>query len=165
MKANIVLTGFMGTGKSTVGRLVARQLQRPFVDSDDLIVERAGKSIAQFFAEVGEDRFRSLERSVCYNLAAQNGLVIATGGGALLDADSRSALGKSGLLICLLASPESIRTRLAHESGRPLFNGAWESLYQQRLAIYQAIPHQLPTDGKAAQQVAQEVVSLWHAFR
>ena len=141
------------------------QLQRSFVDSDDLIVERAGKSIAQLFAEVGEDRFRSLERSVCSDLAAQNGLVIATGGGALLDADSRSALGKSGLLICLLASPESIRTRLAHESGRPLFNGAWESLYQRRLAIYQTIPHQLPTDGKAAQEVAQEVVSLWHVFR
>ena len=165
MKANIVLTGFMGTGKSTVGRLVAQQLQRPFVDSDDLIIERAGKSIAQLFAQEGEDRFRSLERSVCSDLAAQGGLVIATGGGALLDADSRSALGKSGLLICLLASPESIRTRLAHESGRPLFNGAWESLYQRRLAIYRAIPHQLPTDGKAAQEVAQEVVSLWHAFR
>ncbi len=165
MKANIVLTGFMGTGKSTVGSLVAQQLQRPFVDSDDLIVERAGKSIAQLFAEVGEDRFRSLERSVCSDLAAQNGLVIATGGGALLDADNRRVLGKSGLLICLLASPESIRTRLAHESGRPLFNGAWESLYQQRLAIYQTISHQLTTDGKAAQEVAQEVVSLWHAFR
>ena len=126
MKANIVLTGFMGTGKSTVGRLVAQQLQCPFIDSDDLIVERAGKSIAQVFAEAGEDRFRSLERSVCRDLAAQEGLVIATGGGALLDADSRRALGKSGLLICLLASPESIRRRLAHESGRPLFNGAWE---------------------------------------
>ena len=165
MKANIVLTGFMGTGKTTVGRLVAQQLQRPFVDSDDLIIERAGKSIAQLFAQEGEDRFRSLERSVCHDLAAKGGLVIATGGGALLDAVSRSALGKSGLIICLLASPESIRTRLAHESGRPLFNGAWESLYQQRLAIYQAIPHQLPTDGKAAQEVAQEVVSLWHVFR
>ncbi len=165
MKANIVLTGFMGTGKSTVGRLVARQLQRPFVDGDDLVVERAGKSIAQLFADEGEDRFRSLERSVCHDLAAQDGLVIATGGGALLDADSRSALGKSGLLICLLASPASIRARLAHESGRPLFNGAWESLYKQRLAAYQTIPHQLTTDCKEAQQVAQEVVSLWRASR
>ena len=165
MKANIVLTGFMGTGKSTVGRLVAQQLQRPFVDSDDLIIDRAGKSIAQVFVEEGEDCFRSLERIVCRYLAAQDGMVIATGGGALLDADSRNALGKSGLLICLLASPESIRARLAHESGRPLFNGAWEALYQQRLATYKTIPHQLTTDGKAAQQVAQEVVSLWRAFR
>lgn len=165
MKANIVLTGFMGTGKTTVGRLVAQQLQRPFVDSDDLIVQRAGKSIAQLFAEEGEARFRSLERDVCGELAGQKGMVIATGGGALLDEESRQALGQSGMLICLLATPESIRARLAQESGRPLFNGAWEALYDERLASYQSIQQQLTTDGSAPQDVAQEVVRLWRAFR
>ncbi len=164
MKANIVLTGFMGTGKTTVGRLVAQLLQRPFVDSDNLIVFRAGKSIARLFAEEGEERFRSLEREVCRELAGQEGLVIATGGGALLDEQNRHALGQTGMLVCLLASTECIRNRLAHESGRPLFNGAWEALYAERLASYESMPQQLTTDGRAPQDVAQEVVRLWRAF-
>lgn len=165
MKTNIVITGFMGSGKSTVARLVARELRRPFVDCDDLIVERAGKSIAQIFADEGECHFRALERGVCQELAAQDGLVIATGGGALLNAENRAALGRSGLLICLQASPESIRRRLAGECGRPLFNGDWESLYAERLPIYRLISHQLPTDDRSPQSVAQEVVKLWRASR
>lgn len=165
MKTNIVITGFMGSGKSTVARLVARELQRPFVDCDDLIVERAGKSIAQVFAEDGERHFRALERGVCQELAEQEGLVIATGGGAMLDAENREALERSGLLICLQASPESIRRRLAGECGRPLFNGNWEGLYAERLATYRLIPHQLLTDDRTPQAVAQEVVELWRASR
>jgi len=163
MKTNLVLTGFMGSGKTTVGRLVAARLRRPFVDSDDLIVQRAGKSIARLFADEGEARFRALERCVCHELAARRGLVIATGGGALLDAANRRALEGSGILLCLLASPDTIRARLAHESGRPLFNSAWETLYQERLASYEAIPHRIATDELAPQQVAQEVVKLWRA--
>ena len=164
MKSNIVLTGFMGTGKSTVGRLVAELLRRPFVDCDEFIVQRAGKSIARLFAEEGEEHFRRLEREVCAELAAQQGQVIATGGGALLDPRNREALARQGLLVCLMATPDSIRARLARESGRPLFNGAWEALYQERLATYAAMTHQLVTDDRAPQDVAQEVVSLWRAY-
>ena len=165
MKTNLVLTGFMGTGKSTVGRLVAQQLERPFVDSDELIVRRAGKSVAAVFAAEGEARFRELERCVCQDLAAQQGLVIATGGGALLDACNRRALERNGLLVCLLAAPETIRARLAQEAGRPLFNQNWEALYRERLSGYGSIPQQLVTDGRRPQEVAQEVVRLWRTFR
>lgn len=165
MKTNIVLTGFMGSGKSTVGRLVARELQRPFVDCDELVVQRAGKSIAQMFADEGEEKFRALEREVCRELARQDGLVIATGGGALLDADNRCVLGRKGVLVCLMASPQSIRRRLAHESGRPLFNGNWEALYEMRQETYRSIPNGLLTDGRTPQEVAQEVVALWRASR
>ena len=165
MKTNIVLTGFMGSGKSTVGRLVAEELQREFVDSDDLVVERAGKSIAQIFADEGEEGFRRLESSVCQQLARQDDLVIATGGGALLNEDNRSALEPGGILICLLASPVEIRQRLADESGRPLFDGNWEALYRERLPGYQGIAHQIVTDDKTPLEVAQKVVELWHASR
>ena len=116
-------------------------------------------------ADEGERHFRALERGVCQELAEQEGLVIATGGGALLNAENREALGRSGLLICLQASPQSIRRRLAGECGRPLFNGNWESLYAERLATYRLIPHQLPTDDRTPQSVAQGVVELWRASR
>lgn len=165
MKTNVVLTGFMGSGKSTVGQLVADALQRSFVDCDALIVEDAGKSIAQIFADEGEAGFRRLESDVCRRLAAQEELVIATGGGALLNEGNRSALAKRGVLVCLLASPESIRERLAGESGRPLFDGDWEALYEKRLPAYRGIPHQICTDQKTPQQVAQKVVELWRASR
>src|SRR3954463_16189043 len=80
---NIVLTGFMSTGKSTVGQRLAELLKRRFVDSDEVIVERAGMTIPQIFVRDGEAGFRALEKEVCGDLAAQHGLVIATGGGML----------------------------------------------------------------------------------
>lgn len=165
MKTNIVLTGFMGSGKSTVGRLVAEALQLSFVDSDDLIVERAGKSIAQIFADEGEGGFRRLEGSVCRHLARQEDLVIATGGGALLDEQNRNALEDKGILICLLASPGIIRQRLAGESGRPLFEGNWEALYEDRLPAYRRILHRIDTDQRTPQETAQKVVELWRVSR
>ncbi len=165
MKTNIVLAGFMGSGKSTVGRLVACSLKRQFVDSDDVIVERAGKTIAQMFADEGEARFRKLESNVCHCLAMQDDLVIATGGGALLDEDNRSVLEAKGILICLLASPASIRERLATESGRPLFSGNWQALYEARLPAYRSMPHCIATDALSPPEVAQKVVELWRASR
>ncbi len=165
MKTNIVLTGFMGSGKSTVGRLVACTLKRQFIDSDDVIVERAGKSIAQMFADEGEECFRRLESCVCRHLARQEDLVIASGGGALLDEGNRSVLEASGILICLLASPASIRERLATKSERPLFNGNWQALYEDRLPAYSSMPHSISTDALTPPEVAQKVVELWRASR
>ncbi|MFN8562758.1 MAG: shikimate kinase [Anaerolineae bacterium] len=86
--ANIILTGFMATGKTTIGRRVALLLDRRFVDADDVIVERGGMSIPQIFATDGEAAFRALEKEVCRDLAAERGLVIATGGGMLVDPDN-----------------------------------------------------------------------------
>lgn len=157
--ANIILTGFMATGKSTIGRRVAALLDRRFVDSDDVIVERAGMSIAQIFAAQGEAGFRALEKEVCRDLAAERGLVIATGGGMLVDPDNRAVMMASGLVVCLDASPDVIRARLARGTERPLASD-WEALYEKRRAAYATIPMHVDTGGKTPDQVTQVIIDL-----
>src|SRR5581483_9910495 len=100
---NIVLTGFMGTGKSVVGRQVAETLKAPFVDLDAMIVKKAGQSIKEIFASAGEPAFRALESQVVVEVSRQAGKVIATGGGALLDPQNREHLQRTGILVCLSA--------------------------------------------------------------
>jgi shikimate kinase len=158
---NIVITGFMGTGKTTVGRGVAAALQRQFIDTDEKIVEAAGKPIPQIFADDGESAFRHIERRVCRFFAGQRGLVIATGGGMLVDESNLRVMVASGFVVCLNAAPDEIRQRLAGQTGRPLFSGDWESLLEKRRAIYAKIPHQLDTTGKTPNQITQEVIALW----
>ncbi|MFN2229323.1 MAG: shikimate kinase, partial [Anaerolineae bacterium] len=119
---NIVLTGFMGTGKTSVGREVARRLGRPFVDMDDEIVARAGKSIPEIFQAEGEAAFRALEAKVCRELSERHGLVIATGGGALVDPENRRAMLASGPVFCLGCRAEGILERLAGAGDRPLLD-------------------------------------------
>ena len=98
---NIILTGFMGTGKTSVGREVARRLGRPFIDMDAEIEARTGKSIPAIFAEEGEAHFRNLEAGLCRELSARRGLVIATGGGTLVNEENRRLMSSGGLVICL----------------------------------------------------------------
>ncbi len=105
---NIILTGFMGTGKSTVGRLLAGRMGREFVDTDDLIAQRDGRSIADIFNDDGETHFRDLEAQVAAELAERRGLVIATGGRLMLDPDNAAALGATGPVFCLSAEPAVI---------------------------------------------------------
>jgi len=161
---NIVITGFMGTGKTTVGRLLAGRLGRRFVDMDDLLVQRFGKPIAAVFAEEGEQTFRAAEADLCAELAAEQGLVIGTGGGALLNEASRAALGASGVLICLTAGEDEILRRLAAATDRPLLPGEEEerrarvrALLGVRRAAYGAIPYQIATDGLPPEAVADRV--------
>ncbi|MEJ2746484.1 MAG: shikimate kinase, partial [Anaerolineae bacterium] len=115
---NVVLTGFMGTGKSTVGRLLAVQLGCAFVDTDELIVARDGRSIADIFREDGETAFRNWEARIAQELAGQSGLVIATGGRLMLDEGNAAALGENGRVFCLTAIPETILARLQNDGGR-----------------------------------------------
>jgi shikimate kinase len=120
---NIILTGFMGSGKSTVGRLLAQQLQFEFIDTDDLIETRDGRSIATIFSEEGEPFFRRLEAQIAWELSARRGLVVATGGRLMLDPDNAAVLGGTGAVFCLVASAEEIVARLANEPGlRPLLD-------------------------------------------
>ena len=119
---NIVLTGFMGTGKSTVGRLLAARLGFEFVDTDEVIEQRHGP-ITTIFAEQGEDAFRSLERRLAAELGDRKRLVIATGGRMMLDEANIAALSRNGLVLCLVATPEQILERvMSDRSGieRPL---------------------------------------------
>ena len=105
-KDNIVLTGFMGTGKTTVGQLLAQQLDYKFVDTDVLIQERTGKSIPEIFEEKGEAAFREMEAALACELAARQGIVISTGGRMMLDSANAATLSSSGRVICLVATPE-----------------------------------------------------------
>ncbi len=162
--ANIVITGFMGTGKSTVAPLVAQQMNRPFVDTDDVLTQRAGKPIPVIFAQEGEPRFRKLEAEVCVDMAAQTGLVIATGGGALLNPDTLAAMSATGMVVCLTANETTLAARMTSEerAGRPLAAG-WRDLYAQRKPAYAVIPYQVATDNKTPEQVATEVIALWQS--
>ncbi|MCP4166629.1 MAG: 3-dehydroquinate synthase [Chloroflexi bacterium] len=162
---NVVLTGFMGTGKSAVGSEVAAQLGRPFVDMDDLIIEQAGMSIPEIFEHHGEARFRALERAVLRDLAVLDGHVIATGGGALVDSSNREMIARSSLLICLSASVSAIEERVGEDLNRPLLarpDGQQRvvELMNQRAAAYAEIPYRIDTSGRTVAEVVAEVIEL-----
>jgi shikimate kinase len=125
MSQNIILTGFMGTGKTAVGQALAQKLNREFIDTDVMIEVRDGRTIPKIFAESGEEAFRQLEREVALELAEREGLVIATGGRLMLDPFNAAALMRNGRVFCLAASPEVILARLVEEGveGRPLLAG------------------------------------------
>lgn len=150
----------MGTGKTTVAHLLADRIRWRFVDADDEIVARFGMSIPEIFAQHGEAGFRRFERIVCQSLAAGDQQVIATGGGMLIDPVNRQLMEASGLLVCLLAEPDTIRERLADGEGRPLA-GDWETLYEQRRAAYAAMPYHVDTTGRTPEEVVDEVLELW----
>jgi shikimate kinase/3-dehydroquinate synthase len=163
--SNIALTGFMGTGKSAVGRAVARRLGRKFVDMDNAIVLRAGKPIPRIFAEYGESAFRAIESEVCAELSEQENLVIATGGGALINADNRRTMMVSGTVVCLNASPDEILRRVGGDDNRPLLNvpdprARIAELLNMRRAAYQAIPWQIDTTALSIDEVAEQVIGL-----
>ncbi len=123
MVQNIVLTGFMGTGKTTVGRLLAAALDRPFVDTDALIVEQNGRSIPTIFDEDGPDAFRAMETAVSHQLSQQENLIISTGGRLMLDRENADALMQNGIVFCLNASAETIYNRvMADGEKRPLLD-------------------------------------------
>ncbi len=165
---NLVLAGFMGTGKSTVGRLVAAARNVPFVDTDAAIEARAGLSIADIFARRGEDAFRQIEAQVCQELAAPRGQVIAVGGGALLDPHTLSALRRGGVIVCLTCALDAILARVGDDPARPLFVPDRERL-AARLAArqehYDRLPLHVDTTHLTPQAGAEEVIRLWMLHR
>jgi shikimate kinase len=118
--ARVFLVGFMGCGKTTVGRLLAERLDRRFLDLDDLIVQRAGQSIARIFAERGEGFFRALENELLCEVVEMNDVVIALGGGAFVSESNRQLVKEHGVSIWLDCPIEIILERLAGTSDRPL---------------------------------------------
>lgn len=164
---NLALAGFMGTGKSSVGQMVAAQLHFDFVDTDDLVEKQAGKSIPRIFAEDGESAFRELERSVVEELKTRSRTVIATGGGLVVDPANLESLKTHSLVICLWASPETIWTRVRHQSHRPLLQspdpeGTIRKLLAERGPFYRRADALVGTDLRSARDVAQHVI---HQFR
>jgi shikimate kinase/3-dehydroquinate synthase len=165
-KRNIVLTGFMGTGKTTVGRMLAAQLGYEFVDTDELIQVRLGRSISELFRDLGEAAFRQMETELAQELANREGLVISTGGRLMLDPANVAALSKSGRVFCLVATPEEILTRLQNdrEHPRPLLEVPDPGeriieLLQERGEGYARFP-QVATNNKHPADVSNDLVGL-----
>jgi shikimate kinase len=163
---NLILTGFMGTGKTTAGRQVARRLGRPFVDMDALIETRAGRTITQIFEGEGEPHFRKLERRLCQELATRNELVIATGGGTLVDADNLATMTASGLVVCLNCRLDVLWERLVQARDRPLLDAANRraqvvALLAQRQAAYWRIALRVDTTERSMTETVAEILRIW----
>jgi shikimate kinase len=164
--------GFMGTGKTSVGRRLAERLGRRFLDMDSLIEQRAGKSVSRIFGEDGEPRFRALEREVVIELASQSGLVIGAGGGVVLNPDNVADYARTGLVVCLAASPEAILRRVGADTTRPLLAGPDKAakiaaLLEKRRPFYDAIPHRVDTTTLSVDAAAEAILALYarHAWR
>ena len=165
---NIVLVGFMGTGKTTVGRILADRRAFAFLDMDDMIVEREGKPIPRIFAEDGESHFRTTERALVRELAARSGLVIATGGGIVLNPDNVADFARTGLVVCLWAEPEAILRRVGNDANRPLLAcddkiGRIRELLAKRRPLYEAIPTRVDTTGLTPAAVSDLILALYDA--
>ena len=151
---NLIFVGLPGSGKSTVGRLAAKTLGLPFVDADKALEQAEGRSIPDIFAAGGETR-------VLTDLCRREGMVLATGGGAVLRRENRTLLKGSGLVIFLDRSPWAIRRTLRRQ-GRPLLtdDDAIFRLYRQRRSLYRAAAHHA-VNKPTARQAAEEAVRLW----
>lgn len=124
MKKNIVLVGFMGCGKTSVGKRLSMILKREFVDMDDFIEKREQMTVSEIFEKKGEPYFRSLERELCERFATGGGKIIATGGGVIKDAENVKNLKKGGTVFYLKSSPEKIAENLKRDNTRPLLDVA-----------------------------------------
>ena len=164
---NIALCGFMGTGKSSVGRLVAEQLHFAFLDTDTVIEARAGKSVAQIFAEQGEAAFRELEQRIVKELELRDRTVISTGGGLIVNPENLASLQRHAYVVCLWASPETIFSRVKNQGHRPLLHEPEPlekicRLLAERKPFYKQADAHLTTELRSPREVAQQVL---HQFR
>jgi len=159
---NLALVGFMGTGKTSVGRLVAEQLHFEFLDTDDLIQTRTGRTITDIFAQDGEPAFRALEKQIVGELAARSKTVISTGGGLPTNLENLTALKIHALVVCLWASPEKIWERVRNQSHRPLLHDPdperkIHELLKNRAPFYRQADVLINTDQRSAREVAQQI--------
>lgn len=161
---NIVLTGFMGTGKSTIGRLVAAELQRDFVDMDAVIEQREGRTINRIMGDSGEAYFRQLEANLCRELAAQSGLVIATGGGALVSEKNLRVMERSGLVVCLDCAPAILWKRIGRSENRPMLAARDQgrfarmmALLEKRAPAYARIKYHLDVTHLSSKDAAKQI--------
>jgi shikimate kinase len=160
--ANLALIGFMGAGKTSVGRLVADLLHFDFLDTDELIQAHTGRTIADIFARDGEPAFRELERQVVHELAARKKTVIATGGGLPTNAENLAALKTFALVVCLWTAPGKIWERVRHQSHRPLLNDPdpqkkINDLLAARSPFYRQADVLINTDARSAHEVAHQI--------
>jgi len=161
---NIALIGFMGSGKSTVGRMLADQLHFGLIDTDHEIELRTRKSVAQIFEQSGETAFRTLEHELVKELANRTRTVISTGGGLPINPANLDHLKQHALVVCLWAGPEKIWDRVRHHSHRPLLNGPdplekIRELLAVREPFYRQADVLLNTEFRSLKEVAHQIVT------
>ena len=166
---NIILVGFMASGKSSVARAISRRCHWPRIDADEEIVARARKPIADIFRDSGEDVFRALERTVVSDICGEAGRVIAAGGGSFMDDENRQAMLDGGTVFYLSARPETIHYRGTRGNPnapvRPLLGAGnslqrIEELLQERMPVYSQAHHTVETDGLSPDQVAMAILKI-----
>lgn len=159
---SVVLCGFMGSGKTTCGRLLAEKTGREFLDLDEYISRREGMSVADIFASKGEPEFRRMEREAARELSFSCGLVIAAGGGTLIDPENARAFRQNGAVVFLDISLETAKARLAGDRERPLLRqpGALESLYAARREIYRSAADFTADADGSPQEVVRGIEAL-----
>lgn len=161
---NIILCGFMGCGKSTVGALLAKKNGIAFVDLDTYIERKQNKTIAEIFEENGEDYFRALEKEAAKELSRKNGLVIAAGGGTLTFQENVDILRQTGKIVLLDLPVEVIADRLKNDDTRPLLNrpdkdDAMRELYNKRLPLYRAAADIIVNADQSPMKVCADIIA------
>jgi shikimate kinase len=161
----------MGSGKTAVGELLSPRLAMPLVDTDSLIEERLGLTVAEIFSRMGEERFRSEERKVIEEVSRRDGQIISCGGGAVLDPGNVENLRNGGRLFYLKVSPEEAYRRLKDKRDRPLLlqqedlRARIRSLLGERERLYrEAADAIIETDGREPEELAEEVEGIWRGF-
>ena len=161
---NIMLIGFMGTGKSTVASCLCREYGMEIVEMDELIAKRAGMSISDIFAQYGEEYFRDLETNLVLELQSQSNQVVSCGGGVVLRERNVEEMKKGGSIVLLTAEPEMILERVKDDDNRPLLRGnknvAFISdMMEKRRPKYEAAADVvIHTDGKEVQEICREIM-------
>lgn len=164
---NLVLVGFMGSGKTSAGKLAARRLGLTFVDMDAVLEQRHGQTISQIFETKGEAFFRQRERALVRELASAQDRVIATGGGIVLDGNNLRDFGRTSVVICCWVDPKVAYERTKHAKDRPLLKADGdplariESLLRQREPLYKVIPNRIDTSAMSVEREADEIVRMY----
>ena len=162
---NIVLVGFMGTGKTTIAAQVANRLKMKYVSTDSLIEKREKRTINEIFTDSGEEYFRNIESDVIREISGAQGMVIDTGGGAVLKEENIANFKSSGVVICLTAKPEIILERTKKYKHRPLLNvldpkRKIMDLLAKRESFYAKADHSIDTGKLTARQVVEEIIRI-----
>ncbi len=159
---NIVLCGFMGSGKTTVGKALSALTGMPFIDTDAYIEEQAGMSVSAIFEHEGEAGFRARERAACAALSLAGGYVLALGGGAVLNPDNVATLRRGGTVVLLDISVETVKSRLQDDTSRPLLqrpdrDATIDALFAARMPIYKQAADVIVDGEQQPDRVANEI--------
>ncbi|MBQ1901850.1 MAG: shikimate kinase [Lachnospiraceae bacterium] len=167
---NIYLIGFMGTGKSAVGKALQKETDYKIVDMDAEIVRREKRKISEIFEKEGEEYFRALETHLLEELEKQDHCIVSCGGGVVLKDENRGIMHRSGITVLLTARPETILTRVKNDHSRPLLEGkkdvdSIKEMLQQRMPFYEKAANVIvPTDEKSPQELANRIVDFLKGF-